>query len=227
MGHHPVSTLDDRMDKLHLAKRMPPGDLFGQQYTALCDRRDTGWHGTYLGPARLRDILAEHAHELCTRCAQLGGIDDKLAKRLKEASKMPVRIDMTGATAITELIPEATYPAKVKACKFVPKAKSSGNPYLEFQFTIPEFPKRTFWRNYSLQPQALWALKEMLVNAFGMEVPDGEFEFEPSDTLGLDCQIVIIHEDDYRGRKDAEGNVIKRESIDEVLAPEGGASFGY
>src|SRR5690348_7084308 len=71
--------------------------------------------------------------------------------------------------------------------------KDSGKPYLEFTFKLKDNDRR-IWSNYSLQPQAIWGLKQMLVNAFGFDpekLSGSDVEFEPKDLLGRECTVVV------------------------------------
>jgi len=111
---------------------------------------------------------------------------------------MSIKIDMEGVSAGgLEPLPAGVYDAVVAAVKYHPSSQSSGQPYVEFEFTLPDHAGRKQWRNYSLQPQALWALKQTLVR-LGVEVPDGELELEPSDLIGLPCRLQIEVKPHYR-----------------------------
>jgi hypothetical protein len=136
---------------------------------------------------------------------------------------MAIKIDFEGAgEGGFEPIPAGTYSAKVTKVTYHAKAKSSGQPYLEFEFGAIEGQgeKRRLWRNYSLQPQSLWALKQTLTR-LGVEVPDGELDIEPEELVGQPCQLVVSVKPHYRD-PDKEDN-----DIDEVLPPGDGASFGW
>lgn len=65
-------------------------------------------------------------------------------------------------------IPPGKYASTFSEFKIVPEAKGSGQPYAALTFTINaeegEYEGRKLWRNFSLQPQSLWALKQALIN---------------------------------------------------------------
>lgn len=64
------------------------------------------------------------------------------------------------------------------------KGKDSGAPYLKFEFKQVG-GNRKAWRNFSLQPGALWALKKLLVELdYDEDALEADFEFEPADVLG-------------------------------------------
>ena len=91
--------------------------------------------------------------------------------------------------------------------------KTSGKPYLEFTFKMKDSERR-IWSNYSLQPQSMWALKKVLVDAFGYDpekLSGAEVEFEPKDLLGKPCKLVVS-QGTYEGKPTNE--------VDSVLSPD-------
>lgn len=79
-------------------------------------------------------------------------------------------------------------------------AKSSGNPMLEFEFKH-QGSNRKAWRNYTLTPEALWALKQLLVSlGVSEEDLEGEFDFDPKDLLGEDVKLYFGPEKEFNGR---------------------------
>lgn len=90
--------------------------------------------------------------------------------------------------------------------------KDSKQPYLEIAFKHADSNRRA-WRNFSLQPQALWALKRLLIE-LGADKDDftGTFDFEPNDYLGLPVLLTFGPETEYNGQTrqevvDVKGNV--------------------
>jgi hypothetical protein len=77
------------------------------------------------------------------------------------------KIDFSQAKEL-KAVPAGTYEAVLTEQKIF-TAKSSNQEAIALTFTIqdenfPEHEGRKQWRNYSLQPQALWALKKSLVD---------------------------------------------------------------
>jgi len=140
---------------------------------------------------------------------------------------MPIQIDFTGASSRPTYtpLPEGTYDAKILEVK---QAMSKANkPKLTFTFgQVPGYEKRLFWRDWSLQPQALWNLKQFLTR-LGIEVSDGEFEIEPDELVGLPCQLVLSVKDNWKGETDDSGKVIQENEVEDVLAPSDGQSMGW
>lgn len=70
--------------------------------------------------------------------------------------------------------------------------KESKQPYLKFEFQMSG-GKRKAWRNYSLQPQSLFMLKNLLVQ-LDYEEEDLEaedFDFNPTDILGREVYLTF------------------------------------
>jgi len=124
---------------------------------------------------------------------------------------MPISVNMTGVETRPTPLPPGYYRAAVSGCE--QKISKSNNPYILWTFGIlepEEFVGRKAFFNTSLQPQALWSLKRVLL-AFGYEKEDleGSVEFEPSDLLGVECTLAVI-EDEYNGETTGK--------VDQVLA---------
>jgi len=113
---------------------------------------------------------------------------------------MGIRVDFTDVKGGFEPIPEGKYDATVFEVE-QRISQSSGQPYLNWQFKIQggEFDGRRAFYMTSLQPQALWKLKQVLSNlGFDEEALSGDFELDPSELAGLECTVVIAHEQ-YQG----------------------------
>jgi hypothetical protein len=103
-----------------------------------------------------------------------------------------IDIDMEGVQegGSYEPLEEGIYGASVMSIE-QKRGRESGKPYLEFTFLLRDLNGRRLWRNYSLQPNALWALKTDLVK-LGIEVPDGVFQFDTDEALNKDCKLKVI-----------------------------------
>ena len=114
---------------------------------------------------------------------------------------MSLRVDFTNVEAGGfEPLPEGKYQATVFEVEQRVSA-SSGKPYLNWQFRIMggDYDGRRAFYMTSLQPQALWKLKEVLRHlGYSDEELSGEFELDLTDLLGRECTILIGHEQ-YNG----------------------------
>lgn len=109
---------------------------------------------------------------------------------------MPIQVDMTGVT--TEGPPAleiGKYPAVITKADVHP-SKSSGEPTLYLELSVGEEGRTMRW-NTSLGEKSLWRLKRMLVN-IGLEVPDGPFELDEQELVGLECVADVGQEPHYR-----------------------------
>jgi hypothetical protein len=107
-----------------------------------------------------------------------------------------VKVDFKNADL--KAIPEGTYPATFTEHKMYPhpKADPKGAPYVALTFTLAdgEFEGRKLWRNFSLAPQALWALKRTIV---ALDAPEDALEGEVdidellTDLYGTACEVEV------------------------------------
>lgn len=106
-----------------------------------------------------------------------------------------------------ETIPPGTYTCSVFDASVL-ESKSSGAPYIAWTLIILEgdYSGRKLFYNTSLQPQALWKLREVL-QALGMEVGDS-IELELDELLGTH----LVAETGLR-----EWNGKEREEVQNVL----------
>ena len=126
---------------------------------------------------------------------------------------MPVVIDMTGvSTEGPQPLDAGTYPAVISKAEVNP-SKNSGENTLYLEFAVGEEGRNMRWST-SLQAQSLWRFKRMLVN-LGIEIPEGEFEFDEADLIGIECQVEVIQEQHYKDKKR------KTNRITSVLGPNG------
>lgn len=103
------------------------------------------------------------------------------------------------------LIPEGDYRVKVLECE-----KEDGNefPYLAWTLEIVDegpYEGKKLYNNTSLSPAALWNLRTFL-EAFGVEVPDDEYELNPAELCGIDAEAVAgvtVEHEKYEGKPKA------------------------
>ncbi len=98
-------------------------------------------------------------------------------------------------------LPEADYKLKVEE---VTKEKSdSAEGYLKWKFRTVSKTKKLdnapLYYNTSLQPQALWNLRNLL-EALGVETPDDEMDLDLTEMVGLTMIGSTAH-DDYEGKR--------------------------
>ena len=121
-----------------------------------------------------------------------------MARKSRESS---VNIDLSGVGVSRKVIPEGTYQVVVNEAKM---GKSKENkPKVAFEFEVSEGPNKGFklFENCSLQPQALFKLKSLLM-ALEVDIPDGAFDLNLKDLIGLTCEVEVGHEV-YEGKKRA------------------------
>jgi hypothetical protein len=120
--------------------------------------------------------------------------------------KKTVRVNFKDAKS--NRIPEGAYPAKVVGAE-IKSSKQSGEDYVEWKFEVlsGDCEGRVAYFNNSLQPQALWRLRETL-EALGVEVPDGAMDIDPDEYVGCEAEISVI-ESEYEGKRQSK--------IDDVL----------
>lgn len=77
------------------------------------------------------------------------------------------------------------YALEVKACTL---ETGSEYPYFSFQFkgVDPDYENSVMYHNASTSPQSLWRLRPLL-EAFGMDIPDGPMDLEAEDFVGMQC----------------------------------------
>jgi len=79
-------------------------------------------------------------------------------------------------------------------------SKSSGQPMVVFEFKH-ETSNRKAWRNFSLQAQALWGLKQFLIEiGVGEEELEEEFDFEPDEFIGTEVDLYFSPPRDWNGK---------------------------
>lgn len=137
---------------------------------------------------------------------------------------MPIKIDMEGAGSGNdyEAFAAGDYHANIKEIKLSQKAGPSGYHYLEWIFNQIEGQNenRMLWFIASLSPNALWRLKAVL-ERLGVDVPEGEFEFDETALIGTKVLLKVGTQPGYRDPSKTEN------TVEDVLAPSESAAMGW
>lgn len=122
-------------------------------------------------------------------------------KPRKSRSSSSINVDLSGVEASRKAIPEGTYEVVVNGAN--QKDSRDGNPMIAFEFEVTEGAHKgaKLYENCSLQPQALFKLKSVLM-ALGMDIPNKAFDLNLRDLVGLTCEVEVGHEV-YEGKKRA------------------------
>lgn len=143
-----------------------------------------------------------------------------MARRSTRAKKKSVKIDFSDVGKQFEAGME--YAVEVKACTL-----EEGNeyPYFAFQFKgmDEDYENSIMYHNASTSPQSLWRLRPLL-EALGIDVPDGPLDIDPDELVGLQCMCSTISE-----KKPGGGSSIKPDEfwpLDEGSTSGGGKSGG-
>lgn len=122
-------------------------------------------------------------------------------KSRKGRSSSSVNVDLSGVEASRKAIPEGTYEVVVNEAS--QKSSRDGNPMISFEFEVTGGAHKgaKLYENCSLQPQALFKLKSVLL-ALGMDIPNKAFDLNLRDLIGLTCEVEVGHEV-YGGKKRA------------------------
>lgn len=122
-------------------------------------------------------------------------------KSRKGRSSSLVNVDLSEVEVSRKAIPEGTYEVVVNEA--TQKDSRDGNPMIAFEFEVVEGAQRgaKLYENCSLQPQALFKLKSVLL-ALGMNIPNKAFDLNLRDLVGLTCEVEVGHEV-YEGKKRA------------------------
>lgn len=123
----------------------------------------------------------------------------KATKTKAKADTGKVSVDFSGVESRI-LLPEGDYHVRVKSVEL--EESSAGNPYLKWIFaTIDEEPglnNKSVYHNTSLQPQALWNLRNLL-ETLGVSVPESAVELDLEEFIDLEMVASLAHED-YQGK---------------------------
>lgn len=122
-------------------------------------------------------------------------------KSRKGRSSNSINVDLSGVEVARKAIPEGTYEVVVN--EVTQKDSRDGNPMIAFEFEVSEGTHKgaKLYENCSLQPQALFKLKSVLL-ALGMDIPNKAFDLNLRDLIGLTCEVEVGHET-YEGKKRA------------------------
>ena len=120
-----------------------------------------------------------------------------MAKKSR-AKKNVLKVDFTNVEPGGK-VPEGDYPVRVR--EVTVEESSSGNPYLKWVFEIIDgrYKGRILYHNTSLQPQALFNLRNTL-EALGMEVPQAVVELDLDNLVGLKAAVSVEIEV-YQGKE--------------------------
>lgn len=123
----------------------------------------------------------------------------KNRRRGREGSS--VNLDLSGVEVNRRAIPEGTYAVVVNKAELTKSRE--GNNMIKMEFEVTEGPHKgaKLFENCSLQPQALFKLKSVML-ALGMNIPEGSFDLDTNDLVGLNCEVEVGHET-YEGKKRA------------------------
>lgn len=112
-------------------------------------------------------------------------------------NKYLIEVDMRGISS-GGICPEGIHRVKVhKITREI--SERSAKPYLAWEFRTSN--GYTLYHNTSLQPQALFSLKNVLL-ALGYEVPDAVLRLDLRDLKGREAYVEVMHEV-YGGKKRA------------------------
>lgn len=128
-----------------------------------------------------------------------------------------LKLDFSEVEASSFAIPNGGYVLSVTSVE-KKRSESSGNEYLSWEFKIAEgkHKGKKVWDNTSLQPQALWRLRN-LFEAMGVEIEDGEVEVDLDDLEGETVGAEIENEK-YQGKDKA--RVTNFITVDDVTVGE-------
>jgi hypothetical protein len=124
-----------------------------------------------------------------------------MAKSRKGRGSASVNVDLSGVETSRKTIPEGVYTLVVDSA--TQKNSQGGNPMIVFEFSVAEgkYQGSKLYENCSLQPQALFKLKSVLI-ALGLDIPNKAFDLDLKDLIGMTCEAEVGHEV-YEGKKKA------------------------
>lgn len=109
-----------------------------------------------------------------------------------------VEVDFTGVESGGRAISNGWAHGRVKKAEWT-EAKESGNQMVKVQWEAKRGKeKATVYDNLVNTENALWRFKQML-EAVGIEVPDGALDVDVSELVDLECDLLIENED-YEGK---------------------------
>jgi hypothetical protein len=136
-----------------------------------------------------------------------------MAKKKKGGKTISVDFSDTQSTA---KLPEGDYPVKVK--EITNETSQSGNPYLKWVFEVSEgtHKGRTLYHNTSLQPQALFNLRNTL-EALQYPVSSEAMKINLDELTGLEAAVAVELET-YQGKE--RPRIVDIFALDELVEDE-------
>jgi hypothetical protein len=116
-----------------------------------------------------------------------------------------------------KLIPEGWYTVEIDDVDDELESSNGNKQYLVKYKSVDEAFKGTQWDYIAVTKSAIQNIMS-LSRAAGLPVPTkekpGKYTLpDPDDLIGKVIQIEIVHEDDYKGATDDDGNVIRRAKV--------------
>ena len=136
---------------------------------------------------------------------------------MAKKSKNVVKVDMTDVKAGGVVLPEGDYTVEVNEVEMV-ESGASGKQYLKWEMAVTEGPHKgaKLWHNTSLQQQALFNLKGVLISC-GVNVPEGKLDLDLDDLEGRIMGVTVKHEE-YEGKTKA--RIVETFPIDDTESAE-------
>lgn len=136
---------------------------------------------------------------------------------MAKKSKNVVKVDMTDVKAGGIVLPEGDYIVEVSEVEMV-ESKTSGSKYLKWEMVVTEGTHKgaKLWHNTSLQQQALFNLKGVLISC-GVNVPEGKLDLDLDDLEGRIMGVTVKHEE-YEGK--AKARIVETFPIDDTESAE-------
>lgn len=120
----------------------------------------------------------------------------------KKSSKKTssVSVNFEGVEAGGRSLPDGQYSLEVEGVPELKTSAESGNQYISWVFKVTEgkYKNRKVWHNTSLQPQALFNLRNLL-EAMGIEVEDASMDLELDEFEGSEVGAIVVNEK-YEGK---------------------------
>lgn len=115
--------------------------------------------------------------------------------RSRKGKSAGLKVDFTGVESSGN-VAEGRHLLTVDGAPEIKTSENSGNEYINWKFKAPG---GSIYHTTSLQPQALWNLRNVL-ESLGLEVPDGPLDLDLAEMDGLTCGGEVEHET-YQGKK--------------------------
>jgi hypothetical protein len=135
-----------------------------------------------------------------------------------------IKLDFTGVSAGFEPLPVGKYNVRVDKAEYG-TSQNSGQPKVEVTLKVTNPPKyrgRIIWNHLSLQQQALFRVKQLLIAlGYPKEELEGKIDVDLTDIRGMECTVTVAHKQREDGS--VQMNVTKFEELkdpDELEAVE-------